>query len=234
MTPVLQAEALTKSYGEGALAEPVLRGASLTLAAGETAVLLGPSGSGKTTLLSILGGLLAPTGGTLALAGRPVDFSDPEHLGELRRTHLGFVFQHAQLLPFLTVEENLALVARNAGMTARAVAARIATLLDQLGLSALRDKRPGQLSGGQRQRVAIARALLHEPAVVLADEPTAALDWTHGSGVIDLLVTQARQAGSALLVVTHDTRLIPRFDRVFAMAQGCLVQPTSTDASHAT
>ena len=116
MTPALLCEGLTKTYGSGELAEPVLRQASLTLQAGESALLMGPSGSGKTTLLSILGCLLTPSHGTLSVGGRSVDFSLPSALSELRRQHIGFVFQHAQLLPFLTIEENLAVPGRNAGV----------------------------------------------------------------------------------------------------------------------
>jgi putative ABC transport system ATP-binding protein len=220
MNAVLECRKLSKHYGEGDLAEPVLAEVSVTLNPGETGVLIGPSGSGKTTLLSILGCLLTPSGGELHIAGERVDFTSPGVLGELRRRRLGFVFQHAQLLPFLTVTENLRVVGRNAGLANEPLEARLNLLLARLGLDAMRDKKPDKLSGGQRQRVAIARAMLHQPAILLADEPTAALDWHNGENVIDLLIEQAGEAGAALVVVTHDTRLLPKFDRVFRIEDG--------------
>ena len=233
MNPVaLEAVGLEKSYGTGALAEPVLRGVSLALHAGETAVLLGPSGSGKTTLLSILGCLLTPDAGELHVGGARVPLDDATARTELRRTRLGFVFQQAQLLPFLSIRENLTLVAENAGLTHADADNRASASLARLGLDVHREKLPGQLSGGQRQRVAIARALIHRPPVILADEPTAALDWEHGRAVADLLVAQAREAHAALLVVTHDTRLVPRFDRVFVMNAGRLDETSKEAFTH--
>ncbi len=222
MSVALSCLKLAKHYGEGDLTEPVLNDVTLHIQQGEACVLLGPSGSGKTTLLSILGCLLTPSGGELTLAGVRVPFGESERLGTLRREKLGFVFQHAQLLPFLNAEQNVALVGENAGLTRAAAQARAAELLAHLGMEAARTKLPGQLSGGQRQRVAIARALVHRPPIVLADEPTAALDWQHGQTVAQLLVEQTRAAGAALVVVTHDQRLVPRFDRVFTMDQGQL------------
>ena len=220
MNTVLECREISKHYGEGDLAEPVLAGVSVTLNPGETGVLIGPSGSGKTTLLSILGCLLRPSGGELYIAGRRVDFTSSSALGELRRTQLGFVFQHAQLLPFLTVEDNLWMVGRNAGLEKEPLKRRLNVLLTRLGLDAMRTKKPDKLSGGQRQRVAIARAMLHQPAILLADEPTAALDWHNGENVIDLLIEQAGEAGAALVVVTHDTRLLPKFDRILNIEDG--------------
>lgn len=228
MRDVLQCERLTKSYGDGEIAERVLEEVSLSFHAGEACLLLGPSGSGKTTLLSIFGCLLTPSSGTVRMSGQPVDFSSPRALEELRRKQIGFVFQHAQMLPFLTVEENLAVVGRNAGMEQEEVGARITTLFDRLGLNAVRRKEPGQVSGGQRQRVAIARALLHQPPIVLADEPTAALDWHNGQTVVELLVEQSRKAGAMLIVVTHDIRLLPHFDRVMGIESGQVLEKTTT------
>lgn len=233
MKPVIDARNLSKTYGEGPLAELVLFGASVMLSRGECAVLHGPSGSGKTTLLSIMGALLSPSGGEMWIDGKPVDFGLPGELCRLRRTRLGYIFQQSQLLPFLTVEENLSLVARNAGVDPGSVSGRVDDLTRQLDVAAHRRKRPGQLSGGQRQRVAIARALIHRPPVVLADEPTAALDWDHGAVVVDLLINQTRSAGAALLVVTHDLRLLPRFDRIFTMSGGRLMERTGNKDMHA-
>jgi putative ABC transport system ATP-binding protein len=222
MGTVLSCEGLHHTYGRGDAAEPVLRGVSASFAAGEACVLLGPSGSGKTTLLSILGCMLRPTGGQLSLCGEQVDWRSPCRLTRLRRAHLGFVFQHAQLLPFLTVAENLEVVGRNAGLSARALAPRVEELLDRLGIAAMWHKKPDHLSGGQRQRVAIARAVLHRPPILLADEPTAALDWQHGQEAVRLLVEQAREEGAMLLTVTHDTRLLPLFRRVLRIECGRL------------
>jgi putative ABC transport system ATP-binding protein len=175
MLPLLECVDIRHSFGQGRLAEEVLRGVSVAFHAGETCVLMGPSGSGKTTLLSILGCLLTPTAGRFLLEGVSPGAGGAGSLGRLRRDKIGFVFQQAQLLPFLTVAENLEVVGRNAGMGGTSLGTRIAGLLEQLGIGTLRRKRPGQLSGGQRQRVAVARALLHRPPILLADEPTAAL-----------------------------------------------------------
>jgi ABC-type lipoprotein export system ATPase subunit len=225
MDAVLSCDDVRHTYGRGELAEPVLRGASASFGPGQACVLLGPSGSGKTTLLSILGCMLEPSGGELMLCGERVDWRSPGRMTRLRRARLGFVFQQAQLLPFLTVAENLELVGRNAGLPARGFADRIDDLLERLGIAAMRRKKPHQLSGGQRQRVAIARAVLHRPAILLADEPTAALDWHHGQDAVRLLVEQARCEGALLLAVTHDTRLLDYFDRVLHLDDGRLVEP---------
>jgi putative ABC transport system ATP-binding protein len=220
MVPTVKCDGISKAYGRGATAEPVLRGVNLSLHPGQACALLGPSGSGKTTLLSVLGCLLSPCSGRLHLGGEQVNYGSTGQLVRLRCQRIGFVFQHAQLLPFLSVGENVSLVGRNAGGRHAEVNDRAEALLDRLGVAALRNKHPGQLSGGQRQRVAVARALVHRPAIVLADEPTAALDWERGEAVVRLLVEQAREEGAALLVVTHDTRLVGMFDRVLHMVDG--------------
>jgi len=220
MVSALTCQDLTKTYGRGALADRALGGVSLAFAHGESCMLLGPSGSGKTTLLSVLGCLLSPSSGVVEIAGRRVDYGSPRSLTRLRRSTLGFVFQHAQLLQFLTVQENLGIVAQNAGMQAKATSARLEQLLGQLGLSEYAHRKPGDLSGGQRQRVAIARALLHRPSIILADEPTAALDWENGQAAMRLLVDQAKADDALLIAVTHDTRLTPLFDRVILLESG--------------
>jgi putative ABC transport system ATP-binding protein len=219
---LLECRCIRHIFGKAELAEEVLREVSVAFEPGQACVLMGPSGSGKTTLLSILGCLLTPTAGEVLLQGRPVDYRDPAGLSRLRRESLGFVFQHAQLLPFLTVAENLRVVGRNAGLPPGLLTQRIAELLGRLGISGTHRKRPDQLSGGQRQRVGIARALLHRPPVVLADEPTAALDWEQGESAVRLLVEQAAQEGSLLIAVTHDTRLLPHFGRQLRIERGTL------------
>lgn len=221
---------ITKSYGSGDILEKVLKRVDLEFYQGQASVLIGPSGSGKTTLLSILGCLLAPTEGELFIADQGVNFFDKSSLTEVRRQKLGFIFQHAQLLPFLTIEENLAIVGRNAGMNDADIKLRLDNLLARLELQAMRYKHPPQLSGGQRQRVAIARALLHRPSIVLADEPTAALDWNTGKTVVELLLEQARLEQAVLVVVTHDTRMLPLFDRILSIADGILSEQEQTAA----
>jgi putative ABC transport system ATP-binding protein len=218
----LACQNLSKSYGTGNLAEAVLRDVNLTVRAGEACVLLGPSGSGKTTLLSILGCLLSPSAGEVHVAGQKVQHDLPSQLAELRRRRVGFVFQQAQLLPFLSLEENVRLPGRNAGLKRAELDARVDELFSRLEMEGLRRKRPAEASGGQRQRVAIARALVHRPSILLADEPTAALDGPRGEEVVGLLIEQARRDGAALLTVTHDTRLVPRFSRTLVLDGGRL------------
>lgn len=220
MTSALTCHRISKTYGQGELSETALSEVSLTFTRGETCVLLGPSGSGKTTLLSIFGCLLTPSDGDVEIDGEKVPKAAQGKLSELRRTKIGFVFQHSQLLAFLTVEENLRIVARNSGLTKADAAAQITHLTARLDVSRYVHRKPAELSGGQRQRVAIARALIHSPAIVLADEPTAALDWTNGQIVIKLLIEQAKESNSVLIVVTHDTRLVELFDRVLHLDSG--------------
>jgi putative ABC transport system ATP-binding protein len=228
MKSILTCQGITKNYGAGDIIEKVLKPVDLEFFEGQASVLIGPSGSGKTTLLSILGCLLAPSEGQLLIAEQGVNFSDKSSLTEVRRQKLGFIFQHAQLLPFLTIEENLAIVGRNAGLDETDIKQRLDNLLQRLELRAMRYKHPNQLSGGQRQRVAIARALLHRPSIVLADEPTAALDWQTGKTVVELLLEQARLEKAVLVVVTHDTRMLPLFDRILSIADGLLSEQQQT------
>ncbi|MBS4049628.1 ABC transporter ATP-binding protein [Methylomonas rivi] len=231
MKSIMTCKGIAKSYGTGDIVELVLKRVDLEFFEGQASVLVGPSGSGKTTLLSILGCLLAPSEGQLLIADDTVNFSDKSSLTEVRRQKLGFIFQHAQLLPFLTIEENLAIVGRNAGMQDDDIKQRLDGLLHRLELKAMRYKHPAQLSGGQRQRVAIARALLHRPSIVLADEPTAALDWNTGKTVVELLLEQARMEKAVLVVVTHDTRMLPLFDRILSIADGILSEQAQTAAA---
>jgi ABC-type lipoprotein export system ATPase subunit len=232
MKKIISIEGIKKDYGTGEIVEHVLKRVDLEFYQGQASVLIGPSGSGKTTLLSILGCLLAPTDGELIINDLSVNFNDKSSLTEVRRQKLGFIFQHAQLLPFLSIEENLDIIGRNAGLQDAEIKNRINQLLDRLQLQAMRRKFPSMLSGGQRQRVAIARALLHQPSIVLADEPTAALDWHTGKTVVELLLEQARLEKAVLVVVTHDTRMLPLFDRILSMADGLveeIQQPDSPD-----
>ena len=218
----LACQGLSKVYGRGALAEMALSDVTVSFKPGECCILLGPSGSGKTTFLSIVGCLLSPTGGSVMIGGNPIDYARKGLLTKLRRSQIGFVFQRAQLLPFLSVFENLKIVGRNAGMPDRGLKERIRSLLEQLGILQYSHRKPDELSGGQRQRVSIARALLHRPRLILADEPTAALDWENGQAATRLLVDQARADCATLIVVSHDTRLTPLFDRILHLESGRL------------
>ena len=220
MAAVLACRDLTKIYGDDPSSAPALSGVNLSFQAGECCIMLGPSGSGKTTLLSILGCLLSPSRGSVEFAGAEVDYRSSSLLTRFRRTNVGFVFQHAQLLPFLSVHENLAIVLNNAQKSTKRQVDRIPELLERLGIAHCTHRKPHQLSGGERQRVAIARAVLNRPSVILADEPTAALDWSNGQAAVRLLIDQARHDGSLLIVVTHDTRLVELFDRVIHLESG--------------
>lgn len=156
-------------------------------------------------------------------AGR-LPITPRDNLTALRRSVIGFVFQHSQLLPFLSLEENLRVVGRNAGLSNATREERLDYLLNRLEVARLRRRYPHEISGGQRQRFAIARALLHRPKIVLADEPTAALDWRHGEEAVKLLIDESRAAGALLITVTHDARLLPLFDRELRMENGHLVE----------
>jgi putative ABC transport system ATP-binding protein len=222
---------VTLTYGTGATAFTALRGVTLDVAAGEMTLLLGPSGSGKTTLLQVMGCLLKPTTGTMRLAlsdSGDSEFEisghrqvDQESLARVRLARHGFVFQHYNLFPTLRAWENVAIAldlkGRRAGMRERALA-----LLERLGLAEKADAFPAQLSGGQKQRVAIARALAGEPKVILADEPTAALDGRTGTGVAAVLHELAHEADAAVVVVSHDPRMLPYADRVLTLEDGVL------------
>jgi putative ABC transport system ATP-binding protein len=169
--------------------------------------------------------MLSPTAGELRIHGHAVSHRSPGQLTRLRRSQIGFVFQHGHLLPFLTLEENLAVTAKNCGLSPRESADRIEILVTRLGIQALRQRKPGQVSGGERQRTAIGRALVHRPSIILADEPTASLDWENGQAVMRLLTRHAGAEGAALVTVTHDTRLVPLFDRVLYLDSGRIRTP---------
>lgn len=225
MSCLLECLGIGKTYCSGPLDETVLRDVSLSMRSGENYAVVGPSGSGKTTLLSILGTLLTPTTGSVKIQGRPVDFHSQEALLEMRRNVIGFVFQQAKLLPFLTIEENLRVFGKNCGLAGKSLDERIGSVADSLGIGNLLPKRPKQVSGGQRQRAAIARAVLHRPAIILADEPTASLDWNTGQLAVDLLLKQAKKERALLVAVTHDMRLAAMFERVLTIDSGSVVEP---------
>jgi putative ABC transport system ATP-binding protein len=198
----------------------VLHGASLEVPAGGLTLLVGPSGCGKTTLLSVLSGTLAATSGEVEVMGERLSALDDSARVRLRRRRIGFIFQQYNLLPSLTVAENAAIPLVTAGMRLSEASRRARPVLEQLGLAGLMDRLPRQLSGGQQQRVAIARALVHEPALVVCDEPTAALDAKSGQTVMELLRAVAAAADRAVLIVTHDSRIHGFADRIVEMEDG--------------
>ena len=198
---------ICKSFGEGATRLEVLRGVDFEARAGELTFIVGPSGCGKTTLLSVIAGLLDATRGDVELFGKNVAQMHGRERIEFRRQHLGFVFQQCNLLPALTAAENAAVPLLAAGGRRRESVARGSELLSRLGLDHRLGALPPKLSGGEQQRVALARALVHEPRLIICDEPTAALDHAAGEAVMELLASTAVQPGRAVIVVTHDTRV---------------------------
>ena len=220
---VLEAKDIVKELGQGAGRVRALKGVNLTLEAGELTLLMGPSGSGKTTLLSILGCILTPTSGSVTLAGQRVDGLGPEELAAIRRKHVGFIFQSYNLFPTLTAMENVRLALDVRGLSSAECIIRAETALREVGLGHRLNSYPRNMSGGEQQRVAVARALAGAPAVILADEPTAALDSENGHAVMALLSQIAQDKNRAVLAVTHDPRTHAYADRIIRIEDGLIV-----------
>jgi putative ABC transport system ATP-binding protein len=215
---------ISKHFGEGETRVDALRQVSLSVKAGEVVALLGPSGSGKTTLLNAIGCVLEPDGGRMRLDGEMV-YENRWLRGDLRRLRLekiGFIFQFHNLLPFLDATDNVALVLQLAGRDRTIARSRAIELLEYLEVGNRKDSMPANLSGGEAQRVAIARALANSPRIILADEPTAALD-SHRAGIVmDLLRKLAAEQDACIIAVTHDEKIYDRFDRIFHLRDGRL------------
>ena len=223
--PLVRLEHVSKHFGEGDTRVDALRDVSLDIHPGQVVALLGPSGSGKTTLLNVIGCILDPSSGSMRLDGETVledgHWLRPD-LRQLRLDKIGFIFQFHNLIPFLDATDNVALVLRLAGVDVAAARTRALELLDYLEVGHRRNAMPAKLSGGEAQRVAIARALANSPRIILADEPTAALDSKRAGIVMDLMRKVAVEQDAAIIAVTHDEKIFNRFDRIFSLRDGRL------------
>ena len=219
----VEAERVSKIYREGSIEVVAVREASFTAQPGEMVAIMGPSGSGKTTLLSMLGCILRPTRGSIAVCGRRVDGLDERDLPGIRRRFMGFVFQSFNLFAALTAAENVQMMLKLKGFEPAAGRRRALELLGAVGLAERAHALPRDLSGGEKQRVSIARAIAGDPPLILADEPTASLDWKNGEQVITLLRDIAKSGGRTVIIVTHDHRVDPFIDRSVNLVDGELV-----------
>ena len=218
----IRIEGLRKRYGEGDTAVDALRDVNMVVAPGEVVGLVGPSGSGKSTLLKCLGAVIEPTAGKMWLGSQPIYDNGwlNRDLRALRRDHIGFVFQAPYLIPFLNVTDNVALLPMLAGVANDKARSRALQLLTDLDVQHRAGAQPSSLSGGEQQRVSIARALANQPPVVLADEPTAPLDSERALGVMRILNRMAAQHQTAIIVVTHDEKILPTFKRIYHIRDG--------------
>jgi len=218
--PVLEVESLTKAYAE----RPILRGVSFKLEQGERVALLGPSGSGKTTVLNCVGGVDRADSGGVTIAGSVLGDLSADGLAQLRRRHIGTVFQFYHLLPTLSAAENIELPLQLLGVPTSERESRVRELLERVGITHRGAALPGQLSGGEMQRVAIARAVVHRPSLILADEPTGSLDSATGAQVLELLAEIVSETKAALLLVTHSAEAVKYCERVLRMQDGQIVE----------
>lgn len=218
--PVLEVHSLIKSYAQ----RPILRGVSFNLNQGERVALLGPSGSGKTTVLNCVGGVDHADCGSVTIASHVLRDLNADGLAQLRRRHIGTVFQFYHLLPTLSAAENIELPLQLLGVPTHERETRVRQLLERVGISHRAAALPGQLSGGEMQRVAIARAVVHRPTLILADEPTGSLDTTTGAQVLDLLAEIVQETQAALLLVTHSPEAVKHCKRVLRMQDGQIVE----------
>jgi len=222
----IQLEGLRKTYGQGDAAVDALKNVNMQIAPGEVVGLIGPSGSGKSTLLKCLGAVIEPTAGRMTLGGEVIYENGwkIKDLRALRRDKIGFIFQAPYLIPFLNVTDNVALLPMLAGVKNSIARARAKELLEALGVAHRANANPSELSGGEQQRVSIARALANKPPIILADEPTAPLDSERALGVMGILNQMASQYQTAIIVVTHDEKIIPIFKRIYAIRDGQTIE----------
>jgi putative ABC transport system ATP-binding protein len=232
-TPIVELRDVTKIYEQGALQVAALRGLSLRVARGEFTALCGPSGSGKTTTLNLIGALDRPTSGSVLVEGRDLGPLSRRELSRLRRDRIGFVFQAYNLMPVLTAYENAETVLALQGVDPAARRERVMDLLEAVGLDGMEHRRPDELSGGQQQRVAIARAIASDPAVVLADEPTANVDSETAEHLLDLMGELNRERGITFVFSTHDPRVMARARRIVRIVDGRVERDESREPEQA-
>lgn len=213
---------ISKNYQDGEQVIEVLKNVSLEVAQGEFVAIVGPSGAGKSTFLSIAGALLSPTEGEIAIGGTTLNNMSEKALTKVRLDKVGFIFQGANLIPYLNVRDQLLVIAELSGEKGRAAKEKADKLLQELGLTARQNNYPESLSGGEKQRVAIARALMNEPDIILADEPTASLDANRGHKVVQMIADEVKRKNKAAIMVTHDERVLDLVDRVIRIEDGYL------------
>ena len=219
-TDVIVTEQITKVYAENGVPVEALRGVDLTIQSGEFTALVGPSGSGKTTLLNIISGLDAPTEGKVWLSSKLLSGMSGNELSDFRRDNIGFIFQAYNLIPVLTVEENVEYIMLLQRVSKAERHRRVAAMLEEVGLAGFADRHPPQLSGGQQQRVAIARAMVSEPTIILADEPTANLDSKTGADLLDMMSHLNAQTNMTFVFSTHDPMVMERARRLITLKDG--------------
>ncbi|EBF5127372.1 ABC transporter ATP-binding protein [Listeria monocytogenes] len=213
---------ISKNYQDGEQVIEVLKNVSLEVAQGEFVAIVGPSGAGKSTFLSIVGALLSPTEGEIAIGGTTLNNMSEKALTKVRLDKVGFIFQGANLIPYLNVRDQLLVIAELSGEKGSAAKERADKLLQELGLTARQNNYPESLSGGEKQRVAIARALMNDPDIILADEPTASLDANRGHKVVQMIADEVKRKNKAAIMVTHDERVLDLVDRVIRIEDGYL------------
>ncbi|EHS2576076.1 ABC transporter ATP-binding protein [Listeria monocytogenes] len=213
---------ISKNYQDGEQVIEVLKNVSLEVAQGEFVAIVGPSGAGKSTFLSIAGALLSPTEGEIAIGGKVLNDLTSKELTKVRLDKVGFIFQGANLIPYLNVRDQLLVIAELSGEKGRGAKEKADELLKELGLTARDNNYPESLSGGEKQRVAIARALMNDPDIILADEPTASLDANRGHKVVQMIANEVKRKNKAAIMVTHDERVLDLVDRVIRIEDGYL------------
>ena len=221
---VLRAVDISRTYLSGEVTVDALKAINFTIAKGEFTAIAGPSGSGKTTLLNIISGLDVPTSGHTLLAGRPISEMKGSELSDFRRDHIGFIFQAYNLIPVLSVKENIEYIMLLQGIREEERLSRVASILEQVGLAGMEGRLPKQLSGGQQQRVAVARAMVSGPDIILADEPTANLDSQTGASLLEIMRELNEKKGMTFVFSTHDTMIMERAKRLVLLKDGEIVK----------
>ncbi|MBN1895563.1 ABC transporter ATP-binding protein [bacterium] len=220
---IIETKAISKTYSENGVPVHALTHVDLTIRRGEFTAIVGPSGSGKTTLLNVISGLDTPTSGEVWLSGELLSAMSGRRLSDFRRDHIGFIFQAYNLIPVLSVEENIDYIMLLQGVPKTERHRRVADILKQVGLAGYENRRPPKLSGGQQQRVAVARAMVSKPSLILADEPTANLDSKTGAGLLDMMRELNRQTGMTFIFSTHDELVIRKARRLVTLQDGTIV-----------